>query len=79
MPDDLQAERGINEEYLRRLNQWYTGLGDIAQRTAVPQNAIWGGNVPSPRPADTVIQPLIGRVALGSEDEYLGSGFYILG
>lgn len=75
--DDLQAERGVNEEYLRRLNQWYTGLDKIAQGMAVPQNAIWSGNIPRSKPADTVIRPIIGRVALGSEDEYLGSGFYI--
>jgi hypothetical protein len=77
--DDLEAERGVNEEYLRRLQQWHDALDDIARKMAVPQNTVWGGRIPSAKPAETVIRPLIGRVGLDHEDDLLGRDFYIGG
>ncbi len=73
----LEAERGVNEEYLRRLRAWYADLDDIARRMAIPQNTVWGGGIPNPKPAETVIRPLIGRVGLDHEDALLGRDYYI--
>lgn len=74
----LNAERAVNEEYLRELRAWYDGLGDIARHTAVPFNTVWaGGGAIKVRPSKSVIGPIVGRVALDFNDPLLGTDFYI--
>jgi len=77
--DDLAYEQSVNERYLRQVessaNDAWRGLDTVA----APANTAWTGDGPKkPRPKGPAI-PLIGRVALATDDEELGRSFYVGG
>ena len=77
--DDLAYEQSVNERYLRQAessaNDAWRGLDTVA----APANTGWTGDGPKkPRPKGPAI-PLIGRVALATDDEGLGRSFYVGG
>ena len=77
--DDLAYEQSVNERYLREAessaNDAWRGLDTVA----APTNTGWTGDGPKkPRPKGPAI-PLIGRVALATDDEGLGRSFYVGG
>lgn len=77
--DDLAYEQSVNERYLRQVessaNDAWRGLDTVA----APANTGWTGDGPKkPRPKGPAI-PLIGRVALATDDEELGRSFYVGG
>lgn len=72
---DLIAERGVNEQYLRFLNEL------VARKPALtvgaPRNNIWTDRAPKSSVSSRVIHPIYGRVSLDDTDEFLTDSFYI--
>jgi DNA helicase-2/ATP-dependent DNA helicase PcrA len=76
----LEAERAVNERYLRAMEDMVSRQHLIAQRKATSRNQQWTnpGSDQSRTPVTGVTAaPLVGRVALGVDDQLLGDGFYI--
>ena len=73
----LDGERAVNERYIHELEAWLARTGRRDLPIAIAQNAVWNDAVPKAAPGKAVIGPVIGRVALGEEDEILGNNFYV--
>jgi DNA helicase-2/ATP-dependent DNA helicase PcrA len=75
---ELQKERGVNEQYMRLLRRQLDNEdGSVRKTTSVPRNSAFLGSVPQGSGRMHPVEPLIGRVALTTEDAILGSTFYI--
>lgn len=76
--NELQKERGTNEQYMRLLrNDDDDGRGAVRAGTALPRNAQYLGTVAGGAKRAPHVEPFIGRVALGKDDPDLGTSFYI--
>ena len=75
----LDAERAVNEQYLRAMNDLIERAPEVVRQVSVTQSAIWGSKLPSAGIGRGAMSPIIGRVALAGEDEDLGDSFYIAG
>jgi DNA helicase-2/ATP-dependent DNA helicase PcrA len=73
----LAYERGVNERYLRVLEELIKRQPAIARMVNTTQSQSWTGSAPRPNLSSNIIAPVIGRVALDVHDEWLGSGIYI--
>lgn len=75
--DELQQERGVNQQYMFTLQQMIKEYGGIARQiTSLPRNSQFHGTAVA-KGRGPLIEPFAGKVVLTEEDDDLGSGFYI--
>ena len=58
----LDAERAINEQYIRRMEQLIKDEPTIIKSISVAQNAIWLGAKPKTGLPQSHVSPIVGRV-----------------
>ena len=78
----LDAERAINEQYIRRMEQLIKDEPTIIKSISVAQNAIWLGAKPKTGLPQSHVSPIVGRVVLDSnhpETAMLGDNLYVVG
>ena len=73
----LEAERAVNEQYMRRVDAAVARHGINATQVATPRNSVMHGQGARPAVARANFGPIEGRVALDINDELLGQGFYV--
>lgn len=79
---ELDAERAINEQYIRRMEQLIKSEPNIIKSVSVSQSANWTGTAPKGTLPRNVVSPIVGRVVLDPnhpELGVLGDNLYIVG